>query len=61
MSDPFPVIEVLPEWVLEPEGMGSKDKFWYRRAEGEPRLFFKFSQENTGQHWLRRLPPKSPT
>ena len=29
MNEPqYPVIEVQPEWVLEVEAMGSKEKFW---------------------------------
>jgi len=52
---PYSVFEIQPEWVLEPETMGSKDKFWYRAKDGEPEWLFKFPQPNTGQHWSERI------
>jgi len=55
MSDSYPVFEITPEWVLEPEGMGSKEKFWYREREGAPDWLFKFPQPNTGQHWAEKI------
>lgn len=51
----YSVFEIKPEWVLEPEAMGSKDKFWYRAKEGEPEWLFKFPQPNTGQHWAEKI------
>jgi len=53
-ADPYPVIEIHPEWVLEPEAMGSKTKFWYRPDDESPNWLFKFSQANTGQHWAEK-------
>lgn len=50
----YPVIEILPDWVLETEAMGSKDKFWFRGDEG-PEWLFKFPQPNTGQHWSEKI------
>ncbi len=55
MPNPYPIFEIEPEWVLEPEGMGSKEKFWYRAKDGEPEWLFKFPQENTGQHWSEKI------
>ena len=55
MIDPYPVIVIQPEWVLEPEGMGSKDKFWYRSAKDDPRWLFKYPETNTGQHWAEKI------
>ena len=56
LGKPYPVIEVNPEWVLEPEAMGSKDKFWYRKpAPGEVDWLYKFPQANTGQHWAEKI------
>jgi hypothetical protein len=55
MSEPYFIFQIEPEWVLEPEGMGSKAKFWYRVKDGEPEWLFKFPQENTGQHWAEKL------
>lgn len=53
-SAPYPVIEVRPEWVLEPEAMGSKNKFWYR-PDGGSNWLFKHPQANTGQHWAEKV------
>ncbi|MBE0545542.1 MAG: HipA domain-containing protein [Verrucomicrobia bacterium] len=55
MSEPYSIFEIQPEWVLEPEGMGSKEKFWYRAKDGEPEWLFKFPQPNTGQHWAEKI------
>ena len=57
MEDEFyPVIEIQPEWVLEPEAMGSKEKFWYRnRDEQDCDWLFKYPKEGTGQHWAEKV------
>ena len=55
-SDFYPVIEVQPEWVLEPEAMGSKEKFWYRNRDGQDcDWLFKYPKEGTGQHWAEKV------
>jgi len=55
-SQPYTIIEVDPEWVLEPEAMGSKDKFWYRKPEPDKvDWLFKYPQANTGQHWAEKI------
>ena len=51
---PYPILEIQPDWVLESEAMGSKDKFWYRDGDG-PDWLFKFPQPNTGQHWSEKI------
>ena len=51
----YPIIEVQSEWVLEPEAMGSKEKFWYRPAEEGADWLFKYPQANTGQHWAEKI------
>jgi len=51
----YPVFEILPEWVLEPEAMGSKEKFWYRSDPAGRSWLFKFPQPNTGQHWAEKI------
>jgi hypothetical protein len=51
----YSIFEIQPEWVLEPEGMGSKEKFWYRAKESETEWLFKFPQQNTGQHWAEKI------
>ena len=56
MSDPYPIVEVQPEWILGPEDMGSKTKFWYRHpGEQENHWLFKYPQPNTGQHWAEKI------
>jgi hypothetical protein len=51
----YPIFEILPEWVLEPEAMGSKEKFWYRSSPDNPPSLFKFPQPGTGQHWAEKV------
>lgn len=51
----YSVFEIQPEWVLEQEALGSKEKFWYRAKDGEPEWLFKFPQANTGQHWAEEI------
>jgi len=55
MDNVYPVLTVDPEWVLHPEEMGSKEKFWYRSPEGQTDWLFKFPQSQTGQHWAEKL------
>lgn len=55
MPEPYSIFEIQPGWVLEPEGMGSKEKFWYRVKDEEPEWLFKFPQPNTGQHWAEKI------
>jgi hypothetical protein len=52
---PYIVFEIQPEWVLEQEALGSKEKFWYRAKDDEPEWLFKFPQPNTGQHWSEKI------
>lgn len=26
----YPVVTIQPDWILEDEAMGSKEKFWFR-------------------------------
>ncbi|WP_420633701.1 HipA domain-containing protein [Candidatus Palauibacter sp.] len=55
MPESYPVVEVDPEWV-GPEGMGTKQKFWYRKADDQgPAWLFKYPQPNTGQHWAEKI------
>jgi hypothetical protein len=52
---PYTIFDIQPQWVLEPEALGSKEKFWYRVKDGEPEWLFKFPQSNTGQHWAEKI------
>jgi hypothetical protein len=36
ISESYPIVEIQPEWVLEPEALGSKEKFWYRARHSQP-------------------------
>ena len=56
MPDPYPVVGIQEEWLLdEPEEeMGSKRKFWYREEDGSDWLF-KFPRPNTGEHWAEKI------
>lgn len=51
----YVVVEVQREWVLEPEVLGSKRKFWYRKGGDETPWLFKYPQANTGQHWSEKI------
>lgn len=54
-NNSYIVIEIQPQWVLEPEALGSKKKFWYRPSKDEPVWLFKFPQADTGQHWAEKI------
>ena len=53
--EPYPILEIQPDWVLEPEALGSKQKFWYRENNDQPMWLFKFPQHGTGQHWSEKI------
>ncbi len=56
MQPPYPIFQVQPEWTLEPEDMGTKAKFWFRRpGDDEPDWLFKHPRENTGEHWSEKI------
>jgi hypothetical protein len=51
---PYPILEIQPDWVREPEAMGNKDKFWFRESNG-PDWLCKFPQPNLGQYWAEKI------
>lgn len=55
----FSIIEVEPEWALDDEPMGSKDKFWLEMPDDPLPWLFKYSRinqgETTGEHWSEKL------
>ena len=55
MNEPYPIIEVQGEWVLAPEAMGSKDKFWYQPPDVGSRWLFKHPREDRGEHWAEKI------
>lgn len=56
MSDNYRIFQVQPEWVLESEDMGTKEKFWYRKPgdDGSDWLF-KQPRPETGEHWAEKI------
>lgn len=50
-----------PEWVLETEQLGTKDKFWFKCTDNKSLFFdntewlFKYPTKNTGQHWSEKI------
>ena len=56
MPDSYTVFTVEPEWVLGPEEMGSKKKFWYRPpGERETNWLYKHPKSGTGEHWAEKI------
>jgi hypothetical protein len=55
VRDFFSVLTIQPEWVLEDEAMGSKQKFWFRQLDDGADWLFKYPQPNTGQHWAEKI------
>ena len=55
-SDFYPIEGVQPEWVLQPEDMGGKAKFWYQKpGENEVAWLFKYPRTNSGEHWAEKV------
>ena len=55
MSDPYRIVEVKPEWIVNPEEMGTKKKFWYRDPGQQIDWLFKHPRSNTGEHWAEKI------
>lgn len=55
MAIPYPVLQVRPEWALEPEDMGTKTKFWYRDPDDGADWLFKHPRPGTGEHWAEKI------
>ena len=56
MADSYPIVQVHPEWVLEQEDMGTKEKFWYRKpGEDDSDWLFKQPRPGTGEHWAEKI------
>ncbi len=55
----FPIIEILPDWLLGEEQMGSKSKRWVQLPDDDQLWLFKYSRESaglvTGEHWAEKL------
>ena len=55
MSDAYPIVIVEPEWVITPEEMGGKTKFWYGKTDDNTNWLFKYPRPNTGEHWAEKI------
>ena len=56
VTDYYPVVTVQPNWVLQPEAMGGKSKFWFLHpGEKERRWLFKYPRPDTGEHWAEKI------
>jgi HipA-like C-terminal domain len=55
VDEPYPVLEIQQNWVLQPEALGSKIKFWYAESNDAPLWLFKYPQTGTGQHWAEKI------
>ena len=55
MADPYRIVEVKPEWVIDREDMGTKTKFWYRDPDDNANWLFKYPRQNTGEHWAEKI------
>ena len=55
MSDEYPIVTVEPEWVINPEEMGGKTKFWYGKPDDNTNWLFKYPRPNTGEHWAEKI------
>ena len=55
MSDEYPIVTVEPEWVINPEEMGGKTKFWYGKPDDNTNWLFKHPRPNTGEHWAEKI------
>ena len=48
-------MEVKPEWTIEDEAMGSRQKFWYDVPGDQQRWLFKYPRAGTGEHWAEKI------
>ena len=55
MSNPYPIVRVQPEWIREPEELGSRQKFWYRNPACAADWLFKHPREDKGEHWAEKV------
>ncbi|MCE2434413.1 MAG: HipA domain-containing protein [Candidatus Latescibacteria bacterium] len=55
MSDAYPIVIVEPEWVITPEEMGGKTKFWYGKPDDNTNWLFKYPRPNTGEHGAEKI------
>jgi hypothetical protein len=49
----FPILQVPLDAVIGDEQLGSKEKFWFAREDGQ--WLFKKARQNTGEDWAEKL------
>lgn len=55
MAESDPIVRVQPGWALEPEDMGTKEKFWYREPDDPVDWLFKRPRPGSGEHWAEKI------
>ena len=57
MTNEYPVYAVDSLWMIDPESMGSKEKFWYRDPSDNTGTawLFKYPRPNSGEHWAEKI------
>ena len=57
MTELYPMYQVDPNWMIDPESMGSKQKFWYRNPDdySGSAWLFKYPRSNSGEHWSEKI------
>ena len=55
MPEPYAIVEVMPEWRMGREDLGSKTKFWYRFERRGRAWLFKYPNAGTGEHWAEKI------
>ena len=55
LPGPYPVMEIKPEWTIEDEAMGGREKFWYEIPGDRQRWLFKYPRPGTGEHWAEKI------
>ena len=55
LAEPYPIVEVKPEWTIEDEAMGGREKFWYEIPDDQQRWLFKYPRAGTGEHWAEKI------
>jgi HipA-like C-terminal domain len=55
MSEPFPIRKLRFDSPDVIEQLGSKPKFWFRKADDEQPWLFKFTRAHTGEDWSEKI------
>lgn len=55
MSQFYPIINIKADSPELTEQLGSKPKFWFRLKGDDQPWLFKYTRENTGEHWAEKV------